>query len=74
MTESFHKWIERAKDFAGVIMPVVLGVGSWACLELVSHGMRLSVLERGEVETRRQFDRIDNTLIRIEEKLDRISK
>jgi len=69
-----NKWLERAKDFAGLIMPVVLGVGSWACLELVSHGMRISVLERGEVETRRQFDRIDHTLIRIEEKLDRMSK
>lgn len=69
-----NKWLERAKDFAALVIPIVLGVGSWAVLELVSHGMRLSVLERGEVETRRQFDRIDNTMIRIEEKLDRISK
>lgn len=68
------KWLDRARDFAAAIMPVVLGVGSWAILELVSHSTRISVLERGEIETRRQFDRIDNSLIRIEEKLDRISK
>lgn len=74
MTDTMNKWLDRAKDFAGLVMPIVLGVGSWAILELVSHSTRISVLERGEIETRRQFDRIDNSLIRIEEKLDRMSK
>lgn len=68
------KWLDRARDFAAAVMPVVLGVGSWAILELASHSTRISVLERGEIETRRQLDRIDNSLIRIEEKLDRMSR
>lgn len=73
-TQPVSRWLERAKDVTAVISPILLSVVAWCFLELISHSNRIAVLERGEQETRRQFEQMDKTLNRIDEKLDRFVK